>query len=45
MDSNILDAPSDYEILRAIAAEFQVDTRTAAAWVLEMNQQELQRVA
>lgn len=37
--------PSDYEILRAIAAEFQVDTRTAAAWVLEMNQQELERVA
>jgi len=37
--------PSDYEILRAIAAEFQVDPRTAAAWVLEMNQQELQRVA
>jgi len=37
--------PSDYDILRAIAAEFQVDTRTAAAWVLEMNQQELQRVA
>lgn len=37
--------PSDYDILRAIAAEFQVDVHTAAAWVLEMNQQELERVA
>ncbi|MEH6784729.1 MAG: YqaJ viral recombinase family protein [Alcanivorax jadensis] len=37
--------PSDQDILRAIAAEFQVDVHTAAAWVLEMNQQELQRVA
>lgn len=37
--------PSDQDILRAIAAEFQVDPRTAAAWVLEMNQQELERVA
>lgn len=37
--------PCDYEILRAIAAEFQVDVHTAAAWVLEMNQQELERVA
>lgn len=45
MDNDILDAPSDYEILRAIAAEFQVDVHTAAAWVLEMNQQELERVA
>ena len=37
--------PSDQDILRAIAAEFQVDVHTAAAWVLEMNQQELERVA
>lgn len=37
--------PSDQDILRAIAAEFQVDVHTAASWVLEMNQQELQRVA
>lgn len=37
--------PSDQDILRAIAAEFQVDIHTAASWVLEMNQQELQRVA
>ncbi|MZR63822.1 YqaJ viral recombinase family protein [Alcanivorax sp. DP30] len=37
--------PNDQDILRAIAAEFQVDVHTAAAWVLEMNQQELQRVA
>lgn len=44
-ESSAPSRPSDYEILRAIAAEFQVDTRTAAAWVLEMNQQELQRVA
>ena len=37
--------PSDQDILRAIAAEFQVDVHTAASWVLEMNQQELERVA
>ncbi len=37
--------PTDQDILRAIAAEFQVDVHTAASWVLEMNQQELQRVA
>ncbi len=37
--------PSDQDILRAIAAEFQVDVHTAAGWVLEMNQQELERVA
>ncbi|KZX65853.1 hypothetical protein A3724_14875 [Alcanivorax sp. HI0033] len=37
--------PSDQDILRAIAAEFQVGVHTAASWVLEMNQQELERVA
>ena len=37
--------PSDQEILRAVATMFQVDVHTAASWVLEMNQRELQRVA